>query len=97
MPSIDTHTLYELRRRLPESVGFESRCVASHDFQLNDPEEGTDGELTIVFTGPPNGGAGTYKYHNFPLSEYALFAQASSLGKYYNDYIKDRYSYERID
>lgn len=95
MPAISSRTLVELRSRLPESVGFESRCVESHDFQITD-EELAEGDLTIVFVGPPNGGAGTYIYHNVSLTEYVDFAKASSLGTYYNLYIKDRYSFERI-
>lgn len=95
MPSINPRTLADLRRKLPEYVGVESRCVGSHDFTMT-TEELAMGDVTIVFVGPPGGGSGTYVYHDVPLTEYVDFSQAGSLGTYFNLYIKDRFPYERI-
>lgn len=78
------------------SSGF-SRAIASHHFTPTTEEfELAMGDLELTFTGPPNGGAGTYVYHDVPLSEYIDFTQAASLGSYFNDYIKDKYDFERI-
>lgn len=87
MPSVDTYTLRRLlgMGTQPE-VGLESRCVQSIDYDQ------VEGDLTIEFVE-----RGTYKYHNFPLDEYVLFAGASSQGRYFNLYIRDKYSYTKVN
>lgn len=94
MPRIDNNTLRQLlNKKHPPTV--ESRCIASFDFQQ--VEEGAlEGDLVISFVGPPSGGAGTYQYHDIPLSLYTDFAEASSQGTYFNLYIRDNYSFDRI-
>lgn len=90
MPGLDRYTLLQL---LNGSSGqlVESTCVQTFDYNL------LEQTLDITFPGTGGrGGRGTWRYFNFPLDEFAIFAQASSLGTYFNLYIKDRYSYERI-
>ena len=47
--------------------------------------------LTIVFHG-----GRVYQYFNVSPSEYIGLMNAGSYGKYFHAYIKDRYSYRRI-
>jgi hypothetical protein len=48
-------------------------------------------ELTIEFQA-----RGTYKYDGVPSEEYLGLKGAASHGTYFNLYIRDRYSFERI-
>lgn len=75
-----------LEFRLKVAQGKESQCVRNIDY-----DEFT-GELTVEFQE-----RGTYKYFNVPLSEMANFVGASSKGTYFNYYIRNNYSYERIE
>jgi hypothetical protein len=47
--------------------------------------------LTIEFHS-----GGVYEYYNVPHSEYAGLMNASSHGKYFHAYIKNRYACQRI-
>lgn len=86
MPAIDNTTLRRLLQRKSEiPAGVESRCVATYDYDLE------SNELTVVFQA-----RGTYKYRNFPLAEFVDFANSFSLGQYFNLYIRDQYSFERL-
>lgn len=49
--------------------------------------EWNNGTLSIWFTE-----SGKYDYYNVPQSVYESFLKARSIGGFYNDYIKDRYS-----
>lgn len=69
--------------------------MATLDFQPAE-EGGLQGDLTVTFVGPPNGGYGVYKYKDVPLNVYVDFAGASSQGQYFNLYIKNQFAYERI-
>lgn len=86
---INTTTLQRLLKATGKSAVEaqtpESRCVANLDYNL---EEET---LTIKFNQ-----RGTYEYTNVPLDDYVDFAQSGSLGKYFNNYIRDRFSYRKI-
>lgn len=63
----------------------QSTCVANVEY---DP---TTEEMIIEFVE-----RGTYKYKGVGLSEYVDFETSGSQGKYFNNYIRDRYSYERV-
>ncbi len=96
MPAIDNISLRRLLKRKEEiPSGVESRCVASLDYEPMS-EGALEGDLIVQFVGPPHGGTGVYKYHNVPLNVYIDFAGATSQGQYFNLYIKDQYSYERV-
>jgi len=66
-----------------------STCVANVEY---DPETL---ELEIEFVGPPYGGSGTWTYFEVPPDEAAGLLGAGSKGEYFNQYIRDRYSFER--
>lgn len=66
-----------------------SRCVKSLDFQLTD--ESGRGTLTVEFMQ-----RGTYIYNDVSLDVYVDFASSGSQGQYFNLYIRDQYTYERI-
>jgi hypothetical protein len=66
-------------------IPVESECVASLAYDV------TSNELTVEFNQ-----RGTYKYSDVPLDEYANFQGADSKGAYFNLYIRDQYSYERV-
>ena len=38
-----------------------------------------------------------YEYHDVPLSVYSRLMAAPSLGNFFNEYIRDMYSYQQID
>lgn len=84
LAKIDSGTLRALLNKDTLSIP-QSKCVATFDYSLEDEQ------LTVEFQE-----RGTYVYQGFPLSEFVTFAQASSLGTYFNLYIRDRYSYERV-
>lgn len=48
----------------------------------------TSGELTLTFTSGNN-----YTYHGVPPEIYAQFIDAPSQGKFFNQFIKDRYDF----
>jgi len=86
MPTINPRTYSDLLRAKTTKFQFvQSHCVADVSF---DPESET---MTVQFQQ-----RGTYNYHNVGITEYVDFSQASSKGAYFNLYIRDRYSYERI-
>lgn len=89
MPSIDNVTLAQIRMRIngaaPRHPGFESRCVATFDYNLEEEI------LTIEFQE-----RGTYNYMGVPLPVFVELAESESQGRYFNLYIKDTYSYERV-
>jgi hypothetical protein len=64
-------------------------AVQSSDLRAVDYDWG--GTLTIEFHS-----GGVYEYFNVPHSEYAGLMSASSHGKYFHAYIKNRYSCRRI-
>jgi hypothetical protein len=63
----------------------ESECVASLEYFIDDQQ------LVIHFMK-----RGSYTYYDVPPHEYLNLNNASSRGKYFNLYIRDRYEYERI-
>jgi hypothetical protein len=96
MPTLDNTTLRRLLQRKKEiPSGFESRCVASLDYEPFS-EGALSGSLTVTFVGPPGGGRGTYRYKDVPLDVYVDFAGATSQGQYFNLYIRNQYAYERV-
>lgn len=62
-----------------------SECVNTYEYDV-------ELEVLTVFFQK----RGTYRYANFSLAEFTNFAQAGSLGTYFNLYIRDQYEYERI-
>lgn len=91
MPSIPGEILNQLLNRNP--VVHASTCVANLDFSPYSYDEGSIiGDLEVQFQK-----RGTYKYSGVPIDEFLNFAQSSSPGRYFNYYIRDRYSYERVD
>jgi len=90
---LNIETLASLRRVLTPK---ESRCVADLIFTPLEMDLSI-GDLDVVFVGPPNGGAGTWRYSEVPVDEYMNFRDASSRGTYFNLYIRDQYSSERIN
>lgn len=89
MPAIDNYTLRRLLEKTPQ-VGVESRCVASVAY------DEISFELDVTFVGPPDGGSGTWRYSAVPLATYVDFMEASSLGQYFNLYIRNQFSGTRI-
>lgn len=94
MPRLDSVTLLrilEVTKKSGNAYGDlnASRCVASLDYSLED--ESGRGDLTINFVN-----RGSYIYHEVPLDVYVDLAGAGSQGQYFNLYIRDNYSYERI-
>lgn len=53
--------------------------------------DGFTSTLVIIFRS-----GGTYRYSNVPQSEYNGLMSASSKGRYFHVYIKNRYSYLRV-
>ena len=67
----------------------ESECVALLDFF---PDENLiTGTLTIEFVK-----RGTYVYADFPVDEWLLFNNSSSRGVYFNLYIRNNYSFQKV-
>jgi len=62
--------------------------VSSSDLKSVGYENGT---LEIEFR---NGGV--YQYYNVPENTYLALITASSVGKYFHAYIKDRYRWQKI-
>lgn len=93
MPIVDNDTLRDLLDKSKPSGGHASRCVNSYDYNLETET------LSITFPGNEpgaRGGGGTWEYEGVPLEEFVNFVQASSLGTYFNLYIRDRYSANRV-
>jgi len=63
----------------------ESSCVAKVDYNF------AEGSMTVAFQR-----RGTYKYFDVPWDEFMNFQGASSRGTYFNLYIRDQFSYQRI-
>lgn len=85
MPSVNPITLHQILKARKNFQINESSCVANVDY---DQEAQI---LTIEFQA-----RGTYKYSEVPLDVYVDFSTAGSQGKYFNNYIRDQYSYDRI-
>jgi hypothetical protein len=90
MPVVSAYTLRRLLEPLKETgrernVALESRAIQVVDY---DPETS---DLTVEFVN-----RGTYRYSGVPLDTYVDFATAESQGRYFNLYIRDKFSYERI-
>jgi hypothetical protein len=89
MPQINSLTLAKLIegvKKYGATQQTESECVANLDFDVE------SGDLTVEFKK-----RGTYVYHGVDLDTYTDFAQASSWGQYFNNYIRNAsYSYERV-
>jgi KTSC domain len=83
MPVVDNTTLRELLDKKPRAR--DSMCVDSLDY-----DELTE-DLTVVFQE-----RGTYLYHGVPLNIFVEFGASYSMGTYFNLYIRDQYSFERI-
>jgi len=79
-----------IRRVLKDFAAHEqeSECCDSLSFV---PTSATSGVLTVVFMK-----RGTYTYEDFPVEEWLLFNNAASRGTYFNLYVRDRYSHERV-
>lgn len=90
MPIIDNNTLRRLLEKNP-SVGYESTCVGDHSYDFETLE------LSITFPGvfPGRGGSGTYIYEGVPVEVYTDFSGASSMGTYFNLYIKNQYNFRK--
>jgi hypothetical protein len=69
----------------PTAMMLNSSNLSSADY---DPWSGT---LTIAFHG-----GRVYLYHHVPPSEYSGLVNASSHGRYFHQYIKDHYDYQRL-
>jgi hypothetical protein len=86
MPRLSGLTLHQLRTfKMFNKNQTQSSCVADVSY---DPETL---DMTVQFLQ-----RGTYVYHDVPVDEYVDFETASSQGKYFNFYIKDRYAFDRI-
>jgi hypothetical protein len=89
--ALSFHDSRRIRRYLGEFRPHEqeSECVASTEFF---PDENlSTGTLTIVFVK-----RGTYIYTDFPVEEWLLFNNSTSRGEYFNTYIRNNYSFERV-
>jgi hypothetical protein len=86
MPLVNSKTLGNLRTfKMFDKHQTESTCVANIGY---DPDTL---DLTVEFIK-----RGTYVYHDVPLDTYVDFELSSSQGKYFNFYIKNQFSYERV-
>jgi len=90
---LNIETLASLRRVLQPK---ESRAIADIVFIPTDADIAM-GEMDVIFVGPPSGGAGTWRYSEVPIDEYENFRDAASRGTYFNLYIRDQYSNERVN
>lgn len=90
---LNVETLASLRKRLTPR---ESRAIADLDWTPGEFDVSV-GDLDVTFVGPPGGGAGTWRYSDVPIGEYESFRDAASRGTYFNLYIRDQYSNERIN
>ena len=81
-------TLADIRGILRGKEKFEaviSSCVANITY------DAIEAVMTVAFKQ-----RGTYNYFNVSPTEFLDFHGSSSKGTYFNLYIRDRYSYERI-
>lgn len=90
MPALKSSTLHKLLASVREhgrrtAQPLESRCVMDLSY---DPEQE---KMTLEFVK-----RGTYVYDEVPLDVYVDFAQATSQGTYFNLYIRDKFSFERV-
>jgi hypothetical protein len=86
MPNINPITLNRLLRfKMFKQKEHQSQCVADVEY---DP---LTQDLIVEFVE-----RGTYKYHEVPIDTYVDFETAGSQGTYFNNYIRNAYSYERI-
>lgn len=66
--------------------GVDSSLIRSVGYDL------ASSVLEIEFTGEGR----IYDYFDVPLSIYSELMEAESKGQYFNDYIKDMYSYQQV-
>jgi hypothetical protein len=86
MPQVSPKTVQDLIKfKMFRRDQTESTCVADITY---DPETL---DMTVEFIK-----RGTYVYHDVPLDEFTDFQLSNSQGRYFNFYIRDRYSFERI-
>lgn len=86
MPGINPLTLHQIRH-FKEFRKDQTESTAIADIQY-DPETF---DMTVVMMK-----RGTYVYHDVPLDTYVDFNLSTSQGKYFNFYIRDQFSYERV-
>jgi KTSC domain len=95
VPKVSPITLRELVKRYPknQSIGVESQAIANIDWKLNEDEADLAiGTLTVEFFQ-----RGTYEYYEVPLDVYVDFQLASSLGTFFNLYVRNAgFDYRRI-
>lgn len=86
MPQVSPKTLHDLIKfKMFRKDQTESSCIADITY---DPETL---DMTVEFVK-----RGVYVYHAVPLDEMTDFQLSASQGRYFNLYIRDRYSFERI-
>lgn len=85
MPEINPLTLNKLLHFKMFKDETKSTCIADVQY------EPTTREMLVQFVE-----RGTYKYHDVPIEDYVDFETAGSQGKYFNLYIRDKFSYERV-
>lgn len=86
MPSISP---INLQRLVHFAVGNDAVSKSSCVFTVDYDSESK--EMIVTFQQ-----RGTYKYLDVPIDEVINFQTAGSRGKYFNNYIRDQYSFERI-
>jgi hypothetical protein len=89
-------------------IPMETPTPTLHEFDVDDvdmqstpgsscfSEIGYDSDYNILVVQFRSNGS-VYMYSDFPIDEWDKFTSASSLGKWYNKHIKNKYEYERID
>lgn len=86
MPKVNSLTVHQLLHfKMFRKDQTESTCVANIQY---DPETQ---DMTVDFVK-----RGTYIYHDVPLDTYTDFELSASQGKYFNFYIRDQFSFERV-
>src|ERR1700723_4503824 len=82
MPKVSSKTVHDLLRfKMFNKTQTESTCVADIEY---DPE--TE-DMTVSFVK-----RGVYVYLNVPLDDFTDFQLSASQGKYFNFYIRDKFS-----
>jgi lysyl-tRNA synthetase class 2 len=86
MPNVNPLTVHQLLHfKMFRKDQTESTCVA--DIEYNPETQ----DMTVTFVK-----RGTYVYHDVPLDTYTDFELAASQGTYFNLYIREQFSFERI-
>jgi hypothetical protein len=76
---------------IEKKSSMKMRGIASRSIK----KVGYDKERRILLVEFHNGHL--YEYRDFPASTYADFIASTSRGAYFNKYIRDHYSFHRID